>query len=69
VARAIFCANCAYYASFDGECRRHAPGVKWFVDVPETSERLGFHPLWPSVNRRDWCGEFREALEVDDEES
>jgi hypothetical protein len=46
-----FCENCIYFCREKGECRRNPP--------IRSSNMNDYTPIWPYVQDKDWCGEFR----------
>ena len=49
------CSNCSYYDSSYRDCRRSSP--KAAAVFSENESR--YIAVWPSVNKDDWCGEWR----------
>lgn len=56
----VKCNNCYYFERFDksnsdkkfGHCKRYAPAPRL------TPDAMLYNLEWPTVNRKDWCGEF-----------
>jgi hypothetical protein len=57
---AILCTNCRFFDSSGPDCRRRAPSPRYWNETTDDDENYN-KPFWPSVNERDWCGEFEEA--------
>jgi hypothetical protein len=60
-----YCADCFYFnptvsAEYsDGYCRRYAP-TQDLVLTTEPRVYTDQEAKWPHVDRRDWCGDFRD---------
>lgn len=56
------CEGCVYWRALElkGQCRRHAP--KTIVSGCGTGEVPEYSNDWAETARRDWCGDWREAL-------
>jgi hypothetical protein len=52
------CKNCLYYESDNNFCRRYPPYVIVLSDKSIN--------IFPEINEFEWCGEFKEKEEDDD---
>jgi hypothetical protein len=54
----MFCRDCRFWHAAQSQCRRNAPQP---VDAPASAGATSAprEAKWPSVDEKDWCGEFQ----------
>jgi hypothetical protein len=64
-----YCINC-FFARSEMDvifCRRNAPRTALVQPTDDPNEMPVFYAEWPMVADDDWCGEYKEAVRVDNQ--